>query len=135
MIELYFDGYCETNPGVFGGYGVVIKKDNEIVKTISQTFTGENISNNVAEYKGLFAGLDYLLAEGLQDNDVSIYGDSMLVINQMSGTWRIKKGLYKNIAKQTKELVKKFSNIEFSWIPREQNTEADSLSRPESRPK
>ncbi len=131
MIELFFDGFCETNPGTLGGFGVVIKNDGKIIKTISKSFNGEKISNNVAEYMGLFTGLTYLLENKLQHEEIRIFGDSMLVIMQTKGFWRIKKGFYKDIALKTQLLKKKFDNLKLEWIPREENTMADELSKPQ----
>ena len=128
MLELYFDGYCLTNPGTIGGYGVVIKKNNKIIKTISNHFT-EIVSNNIVEYRGLNAGLTWLLDNDFEDEDIEVYGDSLLVINQMKGWWRIKKGIYKQMALVTKKLLGNFKNLTFTWIPREKNEEAHNLSQ------
>lgn len=129
MIELNFDGFCEINPGTIGGYGVIIKRNKKTMKLISERFSDVKISNNVAEYKGLFSGLLYLLNLDYNREEIRVYGDSMLVIMQMCGCWKIKKGLYKNIALETKKLIEKFSNISFEWIPREKNLVADELSK------
>lgn len=130
MLKLYFDGFCETNPSDKGSYGVVIYQDDEIIKTISGDIYGQIVSNNVAEYKGLLAGLKFLLDNNYEHEEIEVYGDSMLVIMQMNGLWRIKKGVYKDIALETKKLIKKFTNITFEWIPRDKNIEADKLSKP-----
>jgi ribonuclease HI len=64
---------------------------------------------------------------------VTIHGDSNLVINQLNGRWRIRKGLYLAIAIETKELLAYLRGLEwqinFCWIPREQNKECDALSK------
>jgi ribonuclease HI len=64
---------------------------------------------------------------------VVIHGDSKLVINQLTGRWRIKKGLYLSIAIETKQLLAHLRGlgwqISFCWIPREQNEECDALSK------
>lgn len=128
-LELFFDGFCEVNPGTTGSYGVVIKEDKEIIKTLSGKISGAVISSNIAEYKGLLAGLEYLFNNGFNQEEIRVFGDSMLVIKQMNKEWRIKKGLYKEIALEAKEMIKQFGNIFFEWIPREKNKEADSLSK------
>ena len=130
MYKLYFDGFCETNPSDSGNYGVIIYRDNKVIKTISGNIYGQIVSNNVAEYKGLLAGIKFLLDNTYEQEEIKVYGDSMLVIMQMKGLWRIKKGAYKEIAIETKNLIKKFSNIIFEWIPKEKNFEADELSKP-----
>jgi ribonuclease HI len=64
---------------------------------------------------------------------VTIHGDSNLVINQLNGKWRVRKGLYLSIAIETKELLAYLRGlgwqINFSWIPRERNEECDALSK------
>ena len=131
MIEVCFDGACiPYNPGGIASYGIIIKKGKEYL------FTGYGIigsppdtSCNLAEYAGFKAALIWLLTNELETEKIYIYGDSNLVINQMFGTWKIKKGIYKNLAIETKSLLKCFTDINGSWIPREQNSEADELSK------
>jgi ribonuclease HI len=64
---------------------------------------------------------------------VTIHGDSNLVINQLNGRWRIRKGLYLSIATETKALLTHLRGlgwqINFCWIPREHNEECDALSK------
>jgi ribonuclease HI len=64
---------------------------------------------------------------------VTIHGDSNLVINQLADRWRVRKGLYLAIATETKELLAHLRalgwQINFSWIPREQNEECDAFSK------
>ena len=89
------------------------------------------MSNNVAEYAGALHILKYL--SSLPPGRVTIHGDSNLVINQLNGKWRIRKGLYLSIAIETKELLAHLRGlgwqINFCWIPREQNEECDALSK------
>lgn len=129
MIELWFDGYCEPYPCGIGGIGLVIKQDDKDLHSISEHIgSGEGMSNNVAEYEALKRGLEYLKSNNLNKHDIKVYGDSKIVIMQMSGKWEIRNGIYKEKALETKELLKSFDNICFNWIPREQNTIADKLS-------
>jgi ribonuclease HI len=92
---------------------------------------GDAMSNNVAEYAGVLHVLKYLASR--PPGRVTIHGDSNLVINQLNGKWRIKKGLYLSIATETKELLDYLRRlgwqINFRWIPRERNEECDALSR------
>jgi ribonuclease HI len=89
------------------------------------------MSNNVAEYAGVLHILKYLSSR--PPGRVTIHGDSNLVINQLNGRWRIKKGLYLPIALETKGLLAYLRGlgwqINFCWIPREQNEECDTLSK------
>ena len=109
-------------------------KDNDcIVLMKEQGFVGKGsgMSNNVAEYAGALHILKYLAPR--PPGRVTIHGDSNLVINQLNGKWRIKKGLYLSIATETKELLDYLRGlgwqINFCWIPREQNEDCDGLSK------
>ena len=129
MITIHFDGSCSpTNPGFTGGIGAVINLNGEkrtISKQVKSSFI---ISNNVTEYMALVAALELLLAKGLEQEQVQVYGDSALVIHQMQGLMNIGKGFYVEQALKCRKLVGKFKNIKFQWIPREMNAEADMLA-------
>ena len=140
MIELYFDGACEPfNPGGTASYGWVIKKDNKIIKEGSGIVgTGEGMTNNIAEYSGLVKGLEEFLKLNLKEQ-LLIKGDSNMVINMISGKWgwNKKKNIWKPHTKMPhlKELLDgalkllKKIDYEVQWIPREENKEADALSK------
>ena len=87
------------------------------------------MSNNVAEYAGLIAVLERFIEQELCDAEIVVKGDSMLVINQMFGTWKIKNGLYTPLAKQARELLGGFTTIKGEWIQRDRNDVADGLSK------
>lgn len=138
MIKAYFDGCCEpVNPGGTASYGAVIFKNGERIWDCSEIFYPEQgkekaTSNNVAEYCGFLSILDFLIEHNLHAHACTIYGDSKLVIEQMSGNWRIKKGFYKPVALQAKETLAKFLvTPNLVWIPREENGLADELSKAE----
>ena len=130
----WFDGACKpVNPGGTASFGVVIEGEDATVllRDHGVVGQGEAMSNNVAEYAGVCHILRYLASR--PPGRVTIRGDSNLVINQLSGYWRIKKGLYLPIATETKELLADLRGlgwqIDFCWIPREQNKQCDALSR------
>jgi ribonuclease HI len=132
MYILYFDGACgPTNPGGHMGCGVAIKdKDKNTIYTISKQFTPERFSgetsNNLAEYTALFLGLKWCLEHKI--TELHVIGDSKLVIMQMKGHFKIKKGSYVKAALETIKLRDKFEKITFEHVKREFNTEADELS-------
>jgi ribonuclease HI len=133
-ILAWFDGACEpVNPAGTASFGVVIKhKDGTVLlRDADMVGRGKAMSNNVAEYAGVLRILKYLSSR--PPGRATIHGDSNLVINQLNGRWRIKKGLYLAIATETKELLAYLRElgwqINFCWIPREQNEECDALSR------
>ena len=137
MVEAYFDGACEPfNPGGTAAFGAVVFKDGQRIFERSEIFRPPpgkeaETSNNVAEYLGLIAALDYLRQQGMTGEYITIKGDSMLVIKQMQGQWRIKKGFYVPLAIDAKHMLSNFPNVRFEWIPREQNELADELSKRE----
>ena len=131
----YFDGACEPiNPGGTATYGAVILQGGEPIWMCSEVYRPEpghenETSNNLAEYSGLIAVLEWFAERGLFDAEIIVYGDSKMVINQVFGTWRIKKGLYVPLAHRARELVQAFDHIQGQWIPRRQNDLADRLSK------
>lgn len=130
-IEVWYDGCCEpVNPGGHASCGIVINRNGQTLWQASRYIGyGPAMSNNVAEYGGMIAGLEYLIQEGLTRFPVILRGDSMLSVRQMTGEWRVKGGLYLPYYLKARELVRQFSDITFLWIPREENTEADALSK------
>ena len=130
MIEVYFDGSITRNPGGMAKYGFLVKEDGLLIKE-GYGFVGEGelMSCNVAEYEALSHALNFLLLNQMENNVVQIYGDSELVIRAMSGEQRLTRGLSRIFSLRCKSLVKQFSNINFEWIPRELNWEADILSK------
>lgn len=131
MITAYFDGACAPeNPKGHMGFGCLVKEDNKIVYQYGgYVEKHESNSNNLAEYLALENVLDFLLENGYEDDNICIFGDSQLVIMQMMNKWKIKSGRYVETAKSCKAKVKVFDNIILKWIPREQNTECDELSK------
>jgi ribonuclease HI len=131
MIELFYDGACgPVNPGGAMGYGFITYKEGLLLGA-GGAFNEESDknSNNVAEYRGLILGLEWLLESGMADEQIIIRGDNRMTIMQASGTWKANKGLYLEDYNKCKELVKKFSNLSFMWIPREKNEKADEISK------
>jgi ribonuclease HI len=135
---VWFDGACgPVNPGGTATFGVVVRDGNGTVLLKEHGLVGEGstMSNNVAEYAGVLHLLKYLAPR--LPGKVTIHGDSNLVINQLSGKWRIKKGLYLSIAAETKELLAHLLGlgwqVNFRWIPRERNEECDTLSKEKSK--
>lgn len=132
MIIINIDGLCEpNNPGGIATFGVIAKRDgNLIAEERGLAGVGPAFSNNVAEYAALVHALQILLAGNYADISITIKSDSKLVVNQMRGTWACHGGLYLETKKEADKLFRKLNRpITFEWIPREQNEEADALSR------
>jgi probable phosphoglycerate mutase len=118
------DGGSRGNPGP-AAYGALVK-DADTGRLLAEEGTEIGVaSNNVAEYRGLIAGLT-MAAEVAPGADVEVRMDSKLVVEQMSGTWKIKHPDMKPLALQAHRLAP--SGTTYTWMPREQNKHADRLA-------
>ena len=117
------DGGSRGNPGP-AGYGSVIHEGNVVIAELHE-YIGI-ATNNVAEYSGLVAGLTAIHALD-PDARVDVRMDSKLVVEQMSGRWKIKHPEMRLLAQQAKS-IHPASLITYTWIPREENTHADRLA-------
>ncbi|WP_240808940.1 bifunctional RNase H/acid phosphatase [Microbispora catharanthi] len=119
------DGGSRGNPGP-AGYGAVVKDDAGRVLAEAAESIG-TATNNVAEYRGLIAGLRALLALGAEGGQVEVRMDSKLVIEQMAGRWKVKHEGLRPLALEAAGLARRF-RITWTWIPRERNSHADRLA-------
>ena len=119
------DGGSRGNPGQSGSGAVVIDPvTGEILAEIG--LYGGLASNNVAEYKAMIVGVRRAL-EIDPDAVLHVRMDSKLVVEQMSGRWKIKHPDMADLAAQARELLTG-TPVSFEWIPREINTRADRLA-------
>jgi broad specificity phosphatase PhoE/ribonuclease HI len=118
------DGGSRGNPGP-AAYGAVLK-DADTGEVIAEdgTTLGE-ATNNVAEYSGLIAGLR-LAQEFAPDAEIEVRMDSKLVVEQMSGRWKIKHPGMRPLAVEASSLAP--FGTTYTWVPREQNKHADRLA-------
>ena len=119
------DGGARGNPGP-AGYGAVVRDADTGVVLREVAASIGVASNNVAEYRGLIAGLQAALELGASEVDVRM--DSLLVVNQMSQVWKVKHEAMRPLASEAAGLVRRFDRVEFRHIPREQNKHADRLA-------
>lgn len=119
------DGGSRGNPGPAGYGAVVFSNDRDNVLAERKAAIG-TATNNVAEYRGLIAGLEGAADVGATDVAVSM--DSKLVIEQMAGRWRVKHPDLQPLNRRAKELAGRFDRISYAWIPREKNGHADRLA-------
>ena len=122
--KLQFDGCSKSNPGIAGAGAVIYKYNKEISTKIQ--FVGNNSTNNMAEYTGLLIGIKEAIKLGIKE--LSVEGDSLLVINQMTGIYKVKSENLIEIHNEVKELIKQFDFISFTHIYRTNNKRADELS-------
>ena len=122
----YIDGSSIGNPGE-AGYGIVLK--NEKGETIEAL--GEYIgiaTNNMAEYSSLINCLELL--HKYQGKEITVFSDSLLMVNQLNGYYKIKNDrLKKMFIKIQNFLSKENIDLEIIHIPRKRNQNADRLAR------
>jgi ribonuclease HI len=134
MIKAYFDGACAPfNPGGHMGIGayVLYHDGTRIFEYSGYELNSPTNSNNVAEYMAIENCMDFIIDNGFSDEDVTFFGDSKLVIMQMSGKWMIHGGRYAETAERCLDKVYLITNAKFKWIPRDHNENADYLSNVE----
>ncbi|GLX94424.1 bifunctional RNase H/acid phosphatase [Herbidospora sp. NBRC 101105] len=119
------DGGSRGNPGPAGYGAVVYAPDGTVVAEAAESIGVT--TNNVAEYRGLIAGLTALSGLGLDGVPVEVRMDSKLVIEQMAGRWKIKNEGLRPLATEAAALARRF-RVTWTWIPRERNTHADALA-------
>lgn len=119
------DGGSRGNPGP-AGFGCVVWAEDH-ANVLAQHCQAIGVAtNNVAEYRGLIAGLEQARRLGADEVDVRM--DSKLIVEQMSGRWKVKHPALAELHQQARALASTFGFVRFSWIPREQNTYADRLA-------
>jgi ribonuclease HI len=119
------DGGSRGNPGIAAGGSVVIDEATGEVLAELGVYVGV-ATNNVAEYSGMIAGVTRALA--IDPNaELRIRLDSKLVVEQMSGRWKIKHPDMANLAAEARNLLIG-TQVAFEWIPRLENSRADRLA-------
>jgi ribonuclease HI len=130
-ISIFCDGACQpVNPGGTASWGFVIVRraqDSGIVGT------GSGMSNNVAEFHAVVMALEWIARHRPPERLIRLHADSKLVVEQLSGRWRMRGGLYAAEYRKAAALVQTLRalgyRIEFIWVPRAQNRQADSLTK------
>ncbi|MBM7460414.1 bifunctional RNase H/acid phosphatase [Rhodococcus coprophilus] len=119
------DGGSRGNPGPAGYGAVVFDGDHRTVLAERHASIGR-ATNNVAEYRGLIAGLTAAAELGADEADVRM--DSKLVVEQMSGRWKVKHPDMIPLAAAARDVASRFRRVEYTWIPRAENAYADRLA-------
>ena len=123
MYEIYCDGASRSNPGE-ASIGVSINKDKVEIYTIKKKI-GIN-TNNVAEYLGLIAALEYCVENKV--NNVRIFLDSLLVVQQVNMEYKVKSTILQAHYEKSLKLIDQIEDIEIHHIRREFNSRADQLA-------
>ena len=124
MYSLYFDGASRKNPGPASFGGVIYNESGEEFDTYYK-FIG-TATNNVAEYCGLLAGLHR--ARDLNIKELKVFGDSNLIIQQVTGKWKVKNDNLRAIYNQIKQVDPFFTVISYQHVYRKDNKRADQLA-------
>lgn len=132
ILVIYADGGSRSNPGPSGlgvaGYHVDINGTKECI--YEKGVFLENCSNNSAEYLALREALNYAIASDY--DNIELYSDSKLIVEQVCGRWKVKSNDLKDLAESAIERVrvmrKEGRQVTLTWIPREKNVHADSLA-------
>jgi ribonuclease HI len=118
------DGGSRGNPGP-ASYGVVIRDPKGEVVAKLKKFIGR-MTNNVAEYYGLIAALDYAQSHNVRA--LRVEADSELMVKQMRGAYKVKSADLKPLFERAKKMAQSFESFAISHVYREQNAEADALA-------
>jgi|WetSurSiteA1Bulk_404760.scaffolds.fasta_scaffold35081_1 ribonuclease HI len=123
--QIYVDGASSGNPGDSGA-GMVIFDENSAEIFRDSVFLGK-MTNNMAEYEALLRALQKAHEYGAQD--LVVYTDSLLVANQVIGTYKINNDILRQYVIQVKNITGNFDHFAIQYIPREQNGIADKLAK------
>lgn len=123
-VVIYTDGGARNNPGPAAA-GVVILDGEK--KTEVKAYLGNPITNNWAEYEAVVIALGKAHELLLRERDLDFKLDSQLVVEQLKGNWKIKEPELKKQAQKVRDLLGGFGTVTFTYIPREENKEADRL--------
>lgn len=118
------DGGARGNPGI-AGYGFVVRSEDGTVLAERAGYLG-HATNNVAEYTAVAAALE-LIAAGDPDAEVEVRADSKLVVEQLSGRWKIKHPALQELALRARRALEP-RRVRYTWVPRERNKDADALA-------
>lgn len=122
-VKMFADGGSRGNPGPSASGYALLTMDDVVV------FQGGNYlgitTNNQAEYNGLKMGLDEAALRGAKV--VHVYMDSLLVVNQMKGLYRVKNPELAPVHQEIKNGLSRFQRVTFDHVPREHNKLADSM--------
>jgi ribonuclease HI len=125
-VLVFCDGGARGNPGPAAIGAVVLDPSTSPptrLATVSERIG--STTNNVAEYRALIAGLE--AARGFPSRKVIVRADSMLVIRQVEGAWRVKQPHLRPLLDEARALLAGYEEVDLGHVPREQNADADAL--------
>ena len=123
-VVVHVDGGSRGNPGAAAAAAVVAAPDGQVLDEASE-YLGDDLSNNVAEYRGLLLGLDR--ARELGASEVEVVNDSELVAKQVNGLYKVKHRDMKPLHAAAVAALADFARWSVRSVPRAQNAGADAL--------
>jgi probable phosphoglycerate mutase len=120
----FVDGGARGNPGPAGWGAQILDDEGAVVIELCGSIG--TATNNVAEYRGLVAALEWCLAQSATHVDVK--SDSLLLVQQMRGVYKVKSEGLKPLSAQARLLGARMGRVTYTHVPREQNTHADRLA-------
>jgi probable phosphoglycerate mutase len=124
-VIVYTDGASRGNPGRAAiGAAIYAEEDGEVVASVSEDIG--TATNNVAEYRAVIAGLEE--AKRLGATEVDLRADSLLLVRQLTGEYRVKAPGLKPLAGRAAALLRQFDSITITHVRRELNEVADALA-------
>ena len=125
-VLVYSDGGSRGNPGPAAIGAVVLDPSTEPPTELATVSERIGVTtNNVAEWEALIAGLR--AAEALKARKVRVRADSLLVIRQLQGKYRVKQPHLRPLYDTARQLLRHFDEVALEHVPRAQNTVADAL--------
>lgn len=117
------DGGSRGNPGPAGIAAVATDSSGEILAERSETIG--KATNNVAEYRALLLGID--LAKQLGADEIEFVGDSMLIVEQVRGKWKVKQDHLRPLHTKARDALRELPSWSIRHVKRDENTRADEL--------
>jgi len=121
--KLSTDGGARGNPGPAAFAYVLEDEDGVLLESHGEAIG--HATNNVAEYRGLIAGLEAALRHGVDELDV--ISDSELVVKQMRGEYKVKNEALRELSTQAARLARRLGDVRYTAVRREHNELADRL--------
>jgi ribonuclease H / adenosylcobalamin/alpha-ribazole phosphatase len=118
------DGAARGNPGPAAFGALLIDPEGKVRRELSEALGVA--TNNVAEYRGLIAGLEAAIEEGARRVEVKL--DSELLVRQATGVYRVKNPGLQSLYQRAQELARQFDDVRYTHVPRAQNKDADALA-------
>lgn len=132
-LRIYTDG-SYTAPDLVGfGYAAYDAESGSLISRYSGYLIASSSSCNYAEYMAIYKALEWAMS--IPDlESILLSSDSLLCMKQLAGHWRVRGGVYRSVYEEVRSLIGRLQRLRglrlrVRWIPREENQEADALSR------